>query len=191
MDMHLGQRVQRNQRHRRRIAWARLLFPGGRTRRELTKLATCRLPLPLFRLTCFNFTPRRLQAPCSQTSRTLQPALLMEHVFFTTALALKEAKDAHCIWQLSTSTNPPLIGNRQSVGSCRSRLIGRCVKTMWKLPPCAAGLVPTGVTTAPKWNGAARKGPLHMSAPLQFSTAWAARYQRLLALKSSCNSEIA
>lgn len=149
------------------------------------KRAICLLPLPLSPLTCFNFTSKQVKALCSQTSRTLQHALLMEHAFFIIAMALTVAKDAHCTWLLSTSKNHPLIGNHQCVGSYQSRLIGKCAKTMWKWPLFADGHVPTGATTAQKWRGVARRGPMHMSVALLFSTVWAMNYQRLSAPKSS------
>ena len=151
------------------------------------KLAICRLPLPQSPLTSFSFMQKQMKAPCFQTSRILQRASLTAHVFFTTAMALQGAKGAHCIWRLSTLTNHQWTGNHQSAGSYQSRLIGRCATTTWKWPLCAGGLVPTGAITAPKWRGAAQKELTHMSALLQFSTAWAMSYPRLSALKSSCN----
>ncbi len=151
------------------------------------KHAICLLPLPLSPLTCFNFTPKQMKALCSQTSHTLQLALLMVHAFFIIAMALVVGKVAHCTWQLSTSMNHPLIGNHRSVGSYRLKLIGKCAKTMSKLPLFADGLVPTGATTAQKWRGAARKGPMHMSVALLFSTVWVMSYQRSSAPKSSCS----
>ena len=151
------------------------------------KRAICLPPPPPFPRTCFNTTRRQIQAPCSQTRPTPRPALLMVHVFSITALDLKAAKDVHCTWPPSTSMNHPLTGNHQSVGSYRSRLIGRCAKTMWKLPQFADGHEPTGATMAPKWLGVARKEPRHMLADLQLSRAWAMSYQRLSALKSSCS----
>ena len=149
--------------------------------------AICLPPLPLSLFTCFSFTPKQMKAPCSQTSPTLRRALLMVRAFFTIAMVLKAEKDAHCTWQLSTSTNHLWIGNRRCVGSCRSRLIGKCAKTTWKLPPYVGGLAQTGATTAQKWNGAARKAPTPMSVTRLFSTAWQMSYPRLLAPKSSCN----
>ena len=149
----------------------------------------CRLPPPLFLRTCFNSTQKQKLAVCSRTSRTLQPALLMVHAFFITALDLKVAKVVRCTWRPSTSTNRPLIGSHPSVGSYRSRLIGRCAKTMSKLPLFADGRVPTGVTMAPKWPGAAPKGLTRTSVVRQFSTVSGMNYPRLSALKSSCSYE--
>jgi hypothetical protein len=153
----------------------------------LTKHAICLLLLPPFPRTCFNSMPRQIQAPCLQMSRTLQPALLMVHVFSITALVLKVAKVAHCTWPPITSMNHLWIGNRRCVGSCRSRLIGKCAQTMWKWPLFAGGHVPTGATTAPKWPGVARKGPTRMSVGHLSLTALAMSYPRLSALRSSCN----
>lgn len=149
--------------------------------------AICLPPLPLSLFTCFNFTPKQVKATCSQTSPTLQRALLMVHAFFITAVVLKAEKDAHCTWQPSTSTNHLWIGNRRCAGSCRSRLIGSCAKTMWKWPLFADGLAPTGATTAPKWPGVARKVPTPMSVGHLSLTAWEMSYPSLSALKSSCN----
>ena len=147
----------------------------------------CRLPLPLFPRTCFNSTQKQRTAASLRTRRILQPALLMVHVFFITALDLKVAKVAHCIWQPSTSMNHLLIGSHPSVGSYRSRLIGRCAKTMSKLPLFADGRVPTGVTMAPKWPGAARKELTHTSVAHRSSTALVMSCPKLSELKFSCS----
>ena len=149
--------------------------------------AICLPPLPLSLFTCFSFTPKQTKGPCSQTSPTLRRALLMVHAFFTIAMVLKAEKDAHCTWQPSTSTNHLWIGNRRCVGSCRSRLIGKCAKTTWKLPPCVGGLAPTGAITAPKWRGVALKVPTPMSVGHLSLTVWEMSYPSLSALKSSCN----
>ena len=151
------------------------------------KRAICLLPPPPFQPICFNSMLKQMKAPCLQTRPTPRPALLVARAFFITEAALKGAKVAHCTWPPSTSMNHLWIGSHPSVGSYRSRLIGRCAKTMWKLPQFADGHEPTGATMAPKWLGVARKEPRHMLADLQLSTVWAMSYQRLSALKSSCS----
>lgn len=155
------------------------------------KPETCQLPLPQSPLTSFSFMQKQMKAPCFQTSPILQRVSLTAHVFFTTAMALLAVKDVHCTLLPIISMNHPLTGNHLCVGSCRSKWIGKCAKTTWKLPPFADGPAPTGVITAQKWRGAALRAQMPMLEIRPSLTALVMSYLRLLAPKCSFSFGIA